>query len=411
MEIWLIVQKLDHQPVEFTSLQKNLSYSIFTTGLTIANMNKQTILCVDDEVDNVDALERLFRKQFHVLKATSAKEGLSLLDQYPEEIALIISDQRMPEMTGVEMLEQAQKKYPETIRILLTGYTDVESIIMAVNQGQIYRYLTKPWDPVDLLNTVEKAVEKFNLRKELAQKNLELNAALEELKSLDTAKSNFMILINHELKTPLTSILSFGELLQETHLNDEQSLYVNRVIKSADRLKQIVEDVLVIVKSETGQLKIQKQRMQFQMSESQLPIYIRNLMSKKLLRLHTHWVSKEIETSLELLQQVLFRIIHNAVKFSSEAGKVSVETKDINSGVEFSVTNQGAQIQEATLKKILRPFYLDENVMNHSTGMGLGLTICQSILKTMGSGLHFENLADGVRVSFIIPTTTEAHPN
>lgn len=377
----------------------------------MATMSKQTILCVDDEVDNVDALERLFRKQFHVLKATSAQEGLRILDQHRGEVALIISDQRMPEMTGVEMLEKAQQKYPDTIRILLTGYTDVESIIMAVNQGQIYRYLTKPWDPVDLFNTVEKAVEKFNLRKELAQKNIELSAALEELKSLDTAKSNFMILINHELKTPLTSILSFGELLQETHLNEEQALYVNRVIKSADRLKQIVEDVLVIVKSEMGQLKIQNQKLRFQLDENQLPIYIRNMMSKKLLRFQTDWTSQEINTSLELLQQVLFRIIHNAVKFGSEAGTVKVETKDVAGGVEFSVTNLGAQIQEATLKKILRPFYLDENVMNHSTGMGLGLTICQSILKTLNSGLHFENLADGVRVSFVIPTVAEVHPN
>ncbi|RYZ84241.1 MAG: response regulator, partial [Proteobacteria bacterium] len=184
-------------------------------------MVKHTILCVDDEIDNVDALERLFRKKYAVLKATSGAQGLKILSENPN-VALIISDQRMPSMTGVEFLEKAQLSCPHALRILLTGYTDIESVISAVNQGQIYRYLTKPWDSVDLANTVDQAIEKFDTARELKTKNIELAQALNELKSLDRAKSNFMILINHELKTPLTSILSFVGLLNESKLDDEQ---------------------------------------------------------------------------------------------------------------------------------------------------------------------------------------------
>lgn len=169
---------------------------------------KQSILIVDDEIDNVDALERLFRRGYNVLKATSAAEGLAQLKGHPD-VALIISDQRMPEMTGVEMLKKSIKTHPDAIRILLTGYTDMDSVIGAINSGQVYRYLTKPWDPVDLVNTVDKAVEKFNIRRELKEKNDALEKALSELKVLDEAKNQFMILINHELKTPLTVISSF----------------------------------------------------------------------------------------------------------------------------------------------------------------------------------------------------------
>ncbi|MCX7979101.1 MAG: response regulator, partial [Bdellovibrionaceae bacterium] len=190
---------------------------------TLILMTKPRILCVDDEVSNVDALERLLRKKYDVLKATSGAKGLEILDQNPEGVAVIISDQRMPQMTGVEFLEMSLTRSPDSVRMLLTGYTDIESVVEAVNKGQIFRYLTKPWDPIDLVNTVDQAVEKYQLTIELKKKNQELSNALDSLKELDQAKNNFMILINHELKTPLTNILNFLELLRETKMTEEQS--------------------------------------------------------------------------------------------------------------------------------------------------------------------------------------------
>jgi two-component system sensor histidine kinase/response regulator len=175
-------------------------------------MKKHTILCVDDEKDNVDALERLFRKKYRVKKAISGEEALSLLGEEPT-VSLIISDQRMPHMTGVEFLEKSIQHVPSAMRILLTGYTDIDSVIAAINTGQIYRYLTKPWDPVDLAKTVDTAIERYELQGELEIKNAQLTKALDELKTLDHAKSNFMLLINHELKTPLTVILSYLQML------------------------------------------------------------------------------------------------------------------------------------------------------------------------------------------------------
>src|SRR5690606_10482956 len=105
---------------------------------------KHNILIVDDEADNVDALERLFRKKYQVLKATSAIEALTQLKSH--EVAVIISDQRMPKMTGVQFLSESIKLQPDAIRMLLTGYTDIESAIEAINSGGVYRYITKPWD-------------------------------------------------------------------------------------------------------------------------------------------------------------------------------------------------------------------------------------------------------------------------
>jgi len=365
-------------------------------------MPKHTILCVDDELDNVDALERLFRKHYTVLKATSGAEGLKVLDENPG-VALIISDQRMPMMTGVEFLEKSLKTHPESLRILLTGYTDIESVIQAVNQGQIYRYLTKPWDSFDLLHTVDQAIQKFEISKELKKKNIELAKALNELKSLDKAKSNFMILINHELKTPLTSILSFIGLLNESTLDDEQKLFVNRISRGADKLRGIIEDVLLIVRAETQQLKASIAPVKFKEIEQLLNPEVTNVLQYKHQTLLEDNLDVAALADRELIRQVLNRLVHNAAKFGHDNSEILVDAEKNNDQIIFSVRNKGPQLEAPMIEKILRPFFIDEDVMNHSTGMGLGLNICQSILNLHQSKLKIENTAEGVCVSFNLP--------
>ncbi|HEY8269809.1 MAG TPA: hybrid sensor histidine kinase/response regulator [Pseudobdellovibrionaceae bacterium] len=365
-------------------------------------MAKHLILCVDDELDNVDALERLFRKHYTVLKATSGAQGLAILGENPD-VALIISDQRMPNMTGVEFLEKAQLSHPKALRILLTGYTDIESVIQSVNQGQIYRYLTKPWDSTDLLNTVDHAIQKYEVSKELEKKNTELAAALHELKSLDKAKSNFMILINHELKTPLTSILSFIGLLNETQMDDEQKLFVNRISRAADKLRSIIDDVLLIVHAETNQLKVHLSPVSFSGVEKLLNPEVSNVLMYKHQSLLEKNMGSSVSADRELIRQVLNRLIHNAAKFGYDNTEITIEATKKNEKIIYSVFNKGPRIESSVIDKILRPFFIDEDVMNHSTGMGLGLNICQSILNLHQSKLKIENTDEGVCVSFNLP--------
>jgi len=366
-------------------------------------MTKPTILCVDDEKDNVDALERLFRKKYNVLKATSGKEALSLLDQQPEPVAVIITDQRMPEMTGIEFLEKTLSRHTETRRMLLTGYTDLESVISAVNKGQIYRYLTKPWDPVDLVNTVDQAAERYFLGVELKEKNIQLTRALEDLKTLDKTKSNFMILINHELKTPLTSILNFAALLKETSLDSDQTQYLQRIIASTDRLKNLIEDVLMIMKSETGQLRLDKQSLSIKTVEPWLTPEIQKLMQQKSIVLEENLIHHEIQVDRRLFMQVVQRLLHNAAKYGNPGQPIQISSEKTANGISFKVTNQGPQIPSQAIKKIFQPFFIDENIMNHSTGFGLGLTICECLLRLHGAVLSVQNQMNGVCISFEIP--------
>ncbi|MGB3789947.1 MAG: response regulator [Phormidesmis sp.] len=140
------------------------------------------MLVVDDEPDNLDLLFRTFRRDFKVLKAESGVEALEILAD-DGEVAVIISDQRMPEMKGTEFLSKTVPDFPDTVRIILTGFTDVEDLVEAINAGQVYRYITKPWDPDELKFVVGKASETYDL---LKGQSAELHKAEKQSKMMMT---------------------------------------------------------------------------------------------------------------------------------------------------------------------------------------------------------------------------------
>lgn len=122
-----------------------------------------TILYVDDESDNLVSFKAVFRRQYNILTAQSAKEALDILSR--EAVSLVISDQRMPKMTGVELFEQIKDLYPDTIRMVLTGYSDMQAIIDAINKGNVYQYVSKPWQADELKVVIQNALETHDLRR------------------------------------------------------------------------------------------------------------------------------------------------------------------------------------------------------------------------------------------------------
>ncbi len=142
--------------------------------MTETGEEKLKLMVVDDEPDNLDLLYRTFRRDFQVYKATNASSALKILDK-EGEMAVIISDQRMPEMNGTEFLGLTVERFPDTIRILLTGFTDVEDLVQAINSGQVFKYITKPWKPDHLKAIVQQATDTYHLVK---KRTRELSRAL-----------------------------------------------------------------------------------------------------------------------------------------------------------------------------------------------------------------------------------------
>ncbi len=144
------------------------------------------VLYVDDEVNNLNSFKASFRHDFTVYTAISAKEGRKVLDAY--EIGVIITDHRMPVMTGIEFLESIINVYPDTIRILLTGFADINAVMDAVNRGQVYKYIVKPWQNDELKMYILNAMEIYKLRKENKDLAAQLRNVQAELEALKKSK-------------------------------------------------------------------------------------------------------------------------------------------------------------------------------------------------------------------------------
>ncbi len=144
------------------------------------------ILCVDDEPNILSSLQRLLHRQgYQIVTAPSGAEGLQVLERQP--IDLVISDMRMPQMDGAQFLEQVRQRWPDTVRVLLTGYADVESTMAAINKGEIYRYIAKPWDDNDVILLVQLAMERKLLQQEKKRLEALTQQQNEELKTLNAS--------------------------------------------------------------------------------------------------------------------------------------------------------------------------------------------------------------------------------
>jgi CheY-like chemotaxis protein len=149
--------------------------SVGSQFMNLERSKKLKILVVDDEPDNLDLLYRTFRRDFQVLRAESGIRALEVL-AVEGEVAVIISDQRMPEMKGTEFLSKTVPQFPDTIRIILTGFTDVEDLVDAINTGQVYKFITKPWDPSELKMVVQQAAANYDLLKQRAEELTRVHA-------------------------------------------------------------------------------------------------------------------------------------------------------------------------------------------------------------------------------------------
>ncbi len=171
---------------------------------------KHTILCVDDEKNILNSLKRLLRKEdYRLLTASGGKEGLKKLAA--EEISLVVSDHRMPGMSGTEFLQKVKSQYPDIIRIILTGYTEVDAITESINRGHIYKFLLKPWNDQNLILEIRQALDQYDLVKankklhdEVIKKNAELERINENLEMLVRERTRDLEVQNHALELSRT---------------------------------------------------------------------------------------------------------------------------------------------------------------------------------------------------------------
>jgi len=175
---------------------------------------KFAILYVDDEEKSLKYFGKAFEDQFRILTAPNAQEGLKLLEQHKDEIGLLMTDQRMPGEKGVWLLEKSRQLRPRIIRILATAYADMEAAIAAVNTGAIYKYVTKPWDPPQLENTLKRGLEFFIVQRERDQLLREKMSVLHNMMIADRIVSLGLLAagLSHHIRNALVAVKTFLDL-------------------------------------------------------------------------------------------------------------------------------------------------------------------------------------------------------
>ena len=225
--------------------------------IEIGNHEKSKVLIVDDETEVLNSLADLLRKDFHIFATADVDEAEKLLVSH-NIFSLVISNQRMPVKTGVEFLAGVARTSPDTARILLTGYTDIDTVIEAVNQGQIVQYITKPWDADKLINLLKAIAEKYNLLqenrrliKQLAELNEQVMNSTEQIETLKDIQATVQS-ENHTLKTAYEQMGKSFRHMRKIQERERLGHHVLERLTQMKDTKDTVHDILKIIRQSTG---------------------------------------------------------------------------------------------------------------------------------------------------------------
>ncbi|HWG48013.1 MAG TPA: hybrid sensor histidine kinase/response regulator [Gemmataceae bacterium] len=378
-------------------------------------LRRHTLLVVDDEPDVVQSLQDLLRREYRVLGATHAREGLRLLDEQP--VHVVMSDQRMPNITGIEFLRTVRRDHPDAIRLLFTGYADIKAVIDAINEGHVYRYITKPWDPDELLTVLHQAGEQYELLQERQQllddlrgKNQELEQANAELRQANALKEAFIRVASHELRTPLTILLAMPDLaLRMKGLDVRAADGFRRIQQAGKRLHKLVEQLLQMLQAGRFERPLERQPTDCAALVREAVEDIRPFVEQRQQRLVMDLAPDlgSIHVESGKIRICLDHLLINAIKFTPDGGTIEVIGRHTGDGVRLQVRDSGVGIAPANLPHIFTPFFTELDVSRHSSGqfefgrrgLGLGLSVVRAfvgmhggtvdVVSTLGQGTTF----------------------
>ena len=288
--------------------------------------------------------------------------------------AVIVSDYRMPEMNGLQLLGVLQKISPDSVRIILTGYADLQMAVDAINHNLVFRFLLKPTSHDDLLRHLNEAVEYYNI--------------LKYERSDDRDRSQFLSVVSHEMKSPLTAILNSTYILEEFYKQKDSAnfnLYIGKVRTSISKMSQLIEQVLNVGRLEF--LDEQTESAPFNLINN-TKIYIDEI---QILDENKHPIvfscdlSEDFEVKINenLYHLIIRNLMTNAIKYSPAASEILLSIAGNDNEIAIKIDDKGIGIPPNDMEKIFEPFHRCYNISNQQ-GSGLGLLIvkrCVDVLK------------------------------
>lgn len=364
----------------------------------MGSTNKPRVLYVDDEQNNLNSFRANFRREYEVHTAISAKEGIEILGKEPIEI--IVADQRMPEMTGVEFFESVVDDYPDCIRILLTGYADIEAVINAINKGQIYKFISKPWNEDTIRVAINNAKDIYEARRELKEKNHSLQKAYDEL-------DRFVYSVSHDLRAPLVSIQGVIYLANQ-EVQDEKALeYFKMTKEMVDKLDEFIHNIIDYYKSTHSGNMLEVIDFDKMLKDIASEYRYHPAMENAELNFQVEG-SEEFQSNEVKVRIILNNLISNALKYRKEHDglhTVDVFVKTSKDGVRIEVKDTGVGITPENQEKVFQMFYRDSQ---SNSGSGLGLYLVKEAVKRLEGTISVESVKnEGTTMIVELPVNEE----
>src|SRR5262249_11521389 len=367
---------------------------------------KHCLLVVDDEPDLVQSVQDLLRFDFRVLGATRAAEGLKLMKA--EKVHIVMTDQRMPEMTGVEFLRALRENFPDTVRLLFTAYADLDAVTDAINTGNVYRYIAKPWEPQELKGVLKQAVEYYDLNaerkrllREVQDKNKQLEEANAELRQANELKRAFIRVASHELRTPLTIVMGLSELAQRHRgLSEPLQAWIERIHPAGGRLNGRVDRMVKLLLAERFERPLPPKPVELPQLLNAAADEVDSFVAQrrqKLVRVIPGDLGI-IQAEEDKLYDSLVQLLVNAIKFTPDGGTITLSgRRHEGNGVAIVVHDTGVGIEPASAARLFDPFFTKFDVSRHCSGVfefdrrGLGLTVVKAFVEMQGGRVHVDS--------------------
>jgi two-component system probable response regulator PhcQ len=357
------------------------------------------VLYVDDEEMSLKYFTRAFQDQFRILTATNAQDGFKLLEEHKDDIGLLMTDQRMPGEKGVWLLEKARQLRPRIIRVLATAYADMDAAIAAVNTGAIYKYVTKPWDPPQLENTLKRGLEFFMVQRERDQLLKEKMSVLHNMMIADRIVSLGLLAagLSHHIRNALVAVKTFLDLAPAKMEEEKVDL---EGLRNPDFWKEYYQSVQGQIEKINNMLKdlwTASERPAFEFGDQ---VQVHEVVAEALVRLKDKFAAKQIEVEIQVPASLpvlnvdrpkfcrLFELLFKDELASLPPGsRVTVSAKLLNGAradkqeVEVQVSDNGPGLPKEALRLVFDPFVVrSDSPMEY----GIHLMACYFIVHHHG---------------------------
>jgi two-component system sensor histidine kinase/response regulator len=357
------------------------------------NEGRPRILYVDDDLRQLTAFKAAFRRTHLVLIAQSPLEGRRILND--QQIDIIITDQRMPEMSGIDFLESIIPDYPDLIKILVTGYAEINDVINAINKGQIYCYLDKPWDEQELRIILKNAYDISTTRRELKDK-------IELLQKTNGELEKFVYSASHDLRAPLLSIKGVINYAKST-MPDTGLQYLSMIEQSIDKLDVFVGNIINYYQN--VKCDAQHEALDFEKMLKETWSGFDFLENQSRIRFNVQVRQDQEFKSDEFRMQVIFNnLLLNAIKYQRKEEIHQEVSVAVDVGVDqatIHIDDNGIGIDPEHIGKIFQMFY---RATHEKPGSGLGLYIAKEAVSKIGGEIEVRSVpAKGTSFKIVIP--------